>query len=132
MLVVDDVRINRLLLGGMLRPLGLEVDEAGSGEACLAAVAANPPDAILMDLRMPGMDGLETTRALRARGVTTPVLVISASAFAEDIDTSLAAGCQAHITKPVEQMTLLDVLGPLLGVEWEYAQPAHPSRGGRS
>ncbi len=121
LMVVDDVAINRVLLSSLLEPMGFLVDEAEDGKVCLERVSAAPPDAIIMDMRMPELDGVETVRTLRRLGNHVPVVMLSASAFAEDRAASLAAGCQAHLAKPASMPELLDVLGRLLGIAWVYA-----------
>jgi PAS domain S-box-containing protein len=123
-LITDDVANNRQVLRGLLEPLGLVVAEADSGQHCLEIVITWQPDLILMDLRMPEMDGLETTRALRALPDfrDTPVIAISAAAFAQDREQSQAAGCNAHLAKPVSLDELLDTLGQLLPLTWVCAE----------
>ena len=75
-------------------------------------------DVILMDLRMPFMDGLTATRTIRASGrpdsMTVPILAMTANAFAEDVQKSLAAGLDAHITKPIEPKVLFAELERVL------------------
>lgn len=109
-LVVDDVKPNRILLVELLSPLGILVDQAESSERCLERVDNHPPDLIIMDQRMPGLDGLETVAILRGRGLQTPVVMISASSFAADREASLQAGCQAFLPKPFELTQLLEIL----------------------
>ncbi|GEM_PF-5082574 len=122
LLVADDLADNRLVLRGLLEPLGFEVEEAENGRQCLTIAQIWRPDAVFMDLRMPEMDGLEAARCLRAlpemRAVS--VIVISAAAFAEDRAHSRAAGCDAHLAKPVHLGELLETLGRLLPLAWEH------------
>jgi PAS domain S-box-containing protein len=127
-LITDDIASNRAVLKGILRPLGFALKEAASGEECLEIAPAWLPDVVLMDLRMPGLDGHETTRELRkqARFATTPIIIISASAFAEDRVASLQAGCAAHIGKPVKKDKLLEVLQAHLPLQWQYQEAAPP------
>ncbi len=113
-LVVDDMALNRELLVQLLRPLGLEVEEAESGEACLALVARRPPTLIIMDMRMPDLGGLETVARLRAAGAQMPVVMVSASAFDSDRRASEEAGCAAFLSKPIDLTQLLALLPPLL------------------
>jgi PAS domain S-box-containing protein len=121
-LIVDDVTVNRAVLKAMLKPLGFALQEADSGEQCLLAAAQWPPDVILTDLRMPGLDGHQTTQELRkqARFAQIPIIVISASTYAEDIEASMNAGCTTHIGKPVKKDELLDALQQHLPLQWEY------------
>jgi len=106
-LVVDDVEINRTLVADLLTPRGFVVEQAANGRDGIELAQRRPPDLILMDLRMPEMDGLETTRALRALGIQTPVAMLSASAFEADRAASLAAGCQDFLSKPIALEALL-------------------------
>jgi len=123
-LVTDDVADNREFLTDLLTPLGFTVQTANSGEACLHHIQSWLPDLILMDLRMPGFNGLETTRLLKAlpNSVHVPVVAISASVFQEDEVSSLAAGCVAYLRKPIEQSALLETLQAHLPLQWQYAE----------
>ena len=125
-LITDDMADNRAVLRGLLEPLGFSVAEASSGEDCLQQAANWRPDLILMDLRMPGIDGLETTRRLRASPECqhTPVIAISAATFIEDREASQAAGCNAHLSKPIQSDLLLEALTTYLPLQWEYAASA--------
>jgi PAS domain S-box-containing protein len=130
-LVVDDEYDNRQILRGLLEPLGFRVNEAEHGKDCVAKAVAEPTDLVLMDLRMPGMDGLQATRALRANPVLReiPVVAVTAAAYSEDRDRALASGCNAHLAKPVLRDALLEVVGSLLPLEWlgdEQVREASP------
>ncbi len=120
LLVVDDRADNRTTLREMLSPLGFSVTEAENGEACLARVAAERPDAVLMDLRMPAMSGLEATRILRALPEygEMAIIAVSASAFMHDKTQALDAGCNAHVSKPVILKELLAALEQHLPLSW--------------
>lgn len=120
LLVVDDVEFNRLLLVDLLSPLGFEVLEADSGEECLRLAQARPPDLIVMDVVMPVMDGLETTRRLRQLPAlaSVPVIMVSASASATDEQRSLACGANAFLPKPLDLGRLLREIGSLLRINW--------------
>jgi PAS domain S-box-containing protein len=123
-LVVDDMADNREVLRGLLEPLGFAVNEATDGLGALAAAARQPPDLVLMDLVMPGMDGLEATRRLRGTPeMAKPPVVIacSASAYPEDRQRSRAAGCVDHLAKPVRGAELCAVLEAHLPLAWETA-----------
>ena len=133
LLVVDDVEFNRLLLVDLLSPLGFEVLEADSGEGCLQLAQARPPDLIVMDIVMPVMDGLETTRRLRQLPAlaAVPVIVVSASASIIDEQRSLACGANAFLPKPLDLGKLLREIGALLRITWIYAPaPATPGQQG--
>ncbi len=99
-LVVDDEPSIVDAVGMSLRDEGFEVDEAGSGRAALAAVEEHPPDLIVLDVMLPDFDGLEVTRRLRARGVHTPVLFLTARDALEDKIAGLTVGGDDYVTKP--------------------------------
>jgi len=119
-LVADDEPENRALLRGVLEPIGFDVHEVSTGTDCVAQALRLAPDLILMDLRMPIMDGLAATRRLRQHPQTrgTPIVAVTAAAFEDDRARALDAGCTAHLSKPVIRETLLATLGALLPLEW--------------
>jgi len=125
LLIVDDKLDNRLVLTSLLTPLGFEIFEAVNGKEGLEFAEIFQPDAILMDIAMPVMDGLQTTRHLRRHPTLKDVLIIaiSASAFGEDRERSLQEGCNDFITKPVRLEYLLERLGKHLNLEWIYESP---------
>jgi CheY-like chemotaxis protein/HPt (histidine-containing phosphotransfer) domain-containing protein len=116
-LVVDDGAENRELLSLVLAEQGLWVEEAENGQVALDKVAAGGFDLILMDMHMPVMDGSTAVRALRSRGVATPIIAFSADAMKGYEAEALAAGCTACLTKPIDIDALLDRLAQLLGGE---------------
>ncbi len=101
-LVVDDHPLNRTLLIGMLRVLGVVCDEAADGQEAVAKAAATPYDLILMDWQMPGMDGIAATRAIRAAESAHRARIVAVTgAVAEDeVAMFLAAGMDALLPKP--------------------------------
>ena len=132
-LVVDDKWENRAVLVDLLSPLGFEVVEATGGQDCLDRTLEIQPDVILLDMIMPGMNGFETTRRLRQLPNLKKVIVIatSASAFADDKEQCLAAGCDGFISKPVEAEKLLQQLHHHLGLEWIYQEERLSSEVGK-
>ncbi|HYC70149.1 MAG TPA: ATP-binding protein [Opitutaceae bacterium] len=124
-LVVDDEPVNRQVLREMLEPLGFVVTEAADGEEAVRAAAAHAPDAVLMDLRMPRLDGLAATRRLRAEPAlaATRIVAVSASVFAADKDEALRQGCDDFLPKPFRERELVAVLGRVLALEWMIADP---------
>ncbi|WP_221029007.1 hybrid sensor histidine kinase/response regulator [Actomonas aquatica] len=126
LLVVDDVAVNRSLLRELLEPLGFTVEEAADGEAALASLQSGPlPDGLILDLRMPGIDGLELTRRIRRDHGTSPkVILMSASVLAFDPQVAFDAGCDDFLPKPFRESDLLERLGRALKLEWEREIPA--------
>ena len=124
-LVVEDGADNQRLIGSILRRAGCEVELAGDGAQGVAHWIAGKGslDAILMDLQMPVMDGLQATRALREQGCRTPIFALTANAQPEDRAACLAAGCDGFLTKPIDRKVLLAALADTL-----QATPAGPSR----
>ncbi len=124
-LVVDDVAANRAVMVDMLAPLGFEMAEAGNGLEALRKAEALRPSLILMDVVMPGMDGLEATRRLRAMPefARLPIVAVSAGASGSDAAKSLAAGANAMLSKPVDLSVLLSQIAVLLNLEWSDDTP---------
>ncbi|MEV4782851.1 ATP-binding protein [Burkholderia sp. LMU1-1-1.1] len=120
LLVVDDVATNRALLRDLLGALGFRMLEVDNGAAALRLAKIDPPDLVLMDMVMPDMDGIETTRRLRAEPDTarTPVLIISASSTPEEGLRAIAAGADAFLGKPVDEHALLGEIGARLNLQW--------------
>lgn len=106
-LVVEDERNLALGLRANLEVEGYEVTVAGSGEAALAEAARHPPDLVVLDLMLPGMDGYDVLAALRSRGSDAPVLVLSARAEEIDKVRGFRAGADDYVTKPFGVMELL-------------------------
>jgi CheY-like chemotaxis protein/HPt (histidine-containing phosphotransfer) domain-containing protein len=116
-LVVDDGAENRELVALVLAEQGLWVEEAENGQVALDKVAAAGFDLIFMDMQMPVLDGDAATRELRRRGVTTPVVALTANAMKGFEQEVLAAGCTAYLTKPVDIDLLVQQVAQLLGGE---------------
>jgi signal transduction histidine kinase/DNA-binding response OmpR family regulator/CHASE3 domain sensor protein len=108
-LVVDDNEANRRVARAMLESVGHTVEEAASGEDALDRIAKSAPDVVLMDVRMPGLSGLEVTARLREREETrrVSIIAVSAQAMRGDRERALAAGCMDYVTKPVARAELL-------------------------
>jgi CheY-like chemotaxis protein len=125
-LLVEDNPINALLARTLLTREGCGVDQAGGGEEALAALAVGEYDLILMDMRMPGISGLEATRRVRALGVKTPVVALTANAFEEDRHACLAAGMDDFLVKPLTPDALRAALARWTGApDWtEMAERA--------
>ena len=122
-LVVDDKLENRAIISSLLTPLGFEVNEAIDGSEALAKAREQRPDLIVMDLVMPGMDGLEATRQIREstdlRDI--PIIASSASTFEFKRKNAIAAGCTEFLPKPIQVEELFGYLRDLLNLEWNYS-----------
>ncbi len=106
-LIVEDNEANRLLAGAVLEREGYRVEMAGNAEEALQKLANRSPDLILMDVQMPGMDGLTLTRRLKgdARTADIPVVALTALAMMGDRERTLEAGCSGYISKPINTRT---------------------------
>ena len=109
-LLAEDNPINAMLARILIEREGAEVERVTNGQEALAALAAGTFDLVLMDLRMPGLDGAAATRALRAKGITTPIVALTADAFEDDRCTCLAAGMDDFLVKPLTPETLRSAL----------------------
>jgi signal transduction histidine kinase/CheY-like chemotaxis protein/ligand-binding sensor domain-containing protein len=136
-LVVDDVALNRTVLARLLASVGFRVEEAASGEETLEKRRSFRPDLIWMDKRMPGLDGLETTRRIRAEEARTgerrvKIVALSASALEHERGAILEAGCDDFVAKPFREATVFETMRRHLGVTYLYdsserrAAPAAP------
>jgi two-component system cell cycle response regulator DivK len=121
-LVIEDQRDDRQILRDLLTSADFEVIEAEDVEAGLAA-AAHRPDLILMDIQLPGIDGYEATRRLKADTLlhAIPIIAVTSYALAGEADTARAAGCDAYIPKPYSPRQLLAKVR-------EYLSPPAPTR----
>jgi CheY-like chemotaxis protein len=132
-LVVDDNEVNRALLLRQLRRLGYEATAVSGGVQALEAVAASQYALVLMDCRMPGMDGIEATRRIREAEASTgqrlPVVAVTANAMEADREACFAAGMDDFLTKPVTLEPLQAIVDRFVG-EWEEAPEAGPSSAG--
>ena len=128
-LVVDDDPTNRQLLSDMLTPLGFDIREAGDGQAAFTHAAAWRPDVILMDMRMPVMDGFEAIRRIRATEAlhTVVIFAVSASVFDHNRQQCLEAGADSFLRKPCRLEELTDLLRKHLGLEWVYEPRGFPT-----
>jgi PAS domain S-box-containing protein len=124
LLVVEDVEANRALLIELLQPLGFELREAMNGQEAIELWQTWQPHLILMDIRLPTLDGLEATRRIRAQqqdgGPPTVIIAVTASAFDEDRAAILAAGCDGVLRKPFREAEVFNALNHHLGVQFIY------------
>lgn len=102
-LLVEDNPANRLVFRDLLETAGYEVDSVEKAEDALTLVRESSPDLILMDLQLPGMDGLTATRILRENKLTRsiPIIALTSHAMPGDRERSLVAGCSGYLTKPI-------------------------------
>ena len=115
-LLVEDNGMNRDMLSRRLQKKGYDVVMAVDGEQGVAMAEAQAPALVLMDMSLPGLDGWEATRRLKAAAATRaiPVIALTAHAMAGDRETALAAGCDDFDTKPIELERLLAKMEALL------------------
>lgn len=118
-LVVDDNPINLRLAADLLAMEGYAVLQAADADEALVVLAATIPDLILMDLAMPGMDGLTLTRLLKSqpRFRSVPIVALTASAMKGDDLRVRDAGCDAYITKPIDTRRFGPAIAALLAVK---------------
>jgi len=124
LMLVDDQPDHRAVVRNMLQPLGFLIEEAFDAAECLRRIDEFKPDALLIDLVMPGMSGLELCRTLRARGWSNPIIAISANVFERDREETAAAGCNGFVLKPVHFLDLLQQLQQHLSMTWVHASEA--------
>jgi signal transduction histidine kinase/DNA-binding NarL/FixJ family response regulator len=114
LLLVEDGLDNQRLISSILRKAGADVTIAENGrvgvDKFMAAQATNPFELILMDMQMPVLDGYSAAAELRSRGITTPIIALTAHAMSEDRAKCLNAGCTDYMTKPVEKSLLLSTV----------------------
>lgn len=123
-LVADDNEENRTLIHKLLTPMGFSVRSAIDGEETLRLWQEWQPELILMDMRMPGMDGYEATRTIRkSDGVQPRIVAFTASSFQRERENALDAGCDDYLRKPMDEALLFDILGRQLDAVFEYEEP---------
>jgi DNA-binding response OmpR family regulator len=128
-LVVDDEPNVPLVFRTALEAAGHAVTTADDGQAALDAVGQAPADLVLLDLRMPGMDGMDVLRLLRERGVTTPVVFVTAHGTVPDAVQAMKLGAIDFLAKPLDPEALRRVVDEVLRRhEDRQAGPAEPSR----
>jgi CheY-like chemotaxis protein len=108
--LAEDNPVNQKLISRILSKTGATVTLVPDGEQALHAALERRYDLVLMDVNMPVMGGLEATRALRERGYEGPIFALTAEHGLEEIQASLAAGCNGHLTKPIEIAEFYKVL----------------------
>src|ERR1700682_6042410 len=116
LLVVEDKPANQLLVGAVLQDRDYDVRFASSASEALASIELERPDLILMDIQLPGQDGLTLTRQLKAdpRNASIRIVAVTAHAMVGDRELSLEAGCIGHITKPFDTRALSEQVAGFL------------------
>jgi CheY-like chemotaxis protein len=127
-LVADDLAPNRLVVQALLAPAGHQVYFADSGSAAVSAVMRENYDIVLMDMHMPGMDGLEATRRIRALPLPkggVPILGVTASTMPEEVAACYEAGMDRHLAKPIDGDALMLAMAELAaGQCWRAGLPS--------
>jgi CheY-like chemotaxis protein len=118
-LIADDLDINRDLLSFILKPTGFEICMVADGAEAVAQAEAWLPHVVLMDLRMPVIDGYEATRRIRAAlGSNVKIIAVSASVFNENKQLAKDAGVDAFLAKPYNPSELLELIRQLTGIKY--------------
>lgn len=125
-LVVDDKKENLQVAVSLLKLVGFETNEAINGQDAIVKFEEWSPDLILMDLRMPIMDGYEATRQIKLteKGMNTPIIALTASAFEEDQKKTKLLKMQGYIRKPFRENDLFNTIGKILGIKYIYEEDA--------
>jgi CheY-like chemotaxis protein len=126
-LVVDDNPANLKLARVLLSAEGYQVSTAADAAEALESVRSSPPSLILMDVQLPGMDGLELTRLLKSDPGTRHIAILALTAYAMkgDEERTLAAGCDAYVSKPIDTRALAGIVARLIR---ERPAPRDPGR----
>lgn len=116
-LYIEDNFENRLFVRRVLESMGLEIIEAEDGMTGITIAQTQSPDLILMDIGLPGMDGLETTSRIREMPdiKDIPIIALTANAMKGDAERCLAAGCDIYLTKPIGVTLLKEKVSSFLG-----------------
>ena len=120
-LIVEDNEANQLLASAVLEREGYSVDLAASSDQARTLLGDRSPDLILMDVQLPGQDGLSFTRQLKSDPSTSriPIVALTALAMAGDRERTLEAGCAGYISKPIDTRTFADEVGKFLAMQGE-------------
>lgn len=115
-LVVEDNALNMKLVHTLLRLEGYEVLEAATGEQALDVAERERPDLILMDIQLPGIDGLEACRRMKRNPTTAaiPIVALTSHAMPGDEEKAREADCTGYVTKPIDTLSICDVIAGFL------------------
>jgi DNA-binding NtrC family response regulator len=129
-LLVDDEAAQRRLLGGFVESLGFRAQEAPSAEDALEAVRRHPPDMVLLDVRLPGMSGIDALAEIRKLSADLPVLLITAYADLRQAVAAMKGGADDYLPKPIDldelEVAITDALGPAEGERGRGEKPLPP------
>jgi CheY-like chemotaxis protein len=127
-LLIEDNVLNRRLAQFLLKSQGYEVWEATNAPEAFAVLRERQPDLILMDIQLPGMDGLTATRQLKADPLTRaiPVLAVTSYAMRGDETKAIEAGCSGYVTKPIDKQFFLETVARVLA-DAEATQQGEPT-----
>ena len=116
-LIVDDNATNLKLVAYLMKNHGYTVETALDAESAIEAIRVNHPDVILMDIQLPGIDGLELTRRLKADPKTADIKIIAVTAYAMkgDQEKAFDAGCDGYVTKPIDTRALPALIAAQVG-----------------
>jgi CheY-like chemotaxis protein len=116
-LLVEDNEVNRRLAEFLLRSHGYQVREAATAQEAFDILKTERPNLIVMDIQLPGMDGLEATKKIKEQPemADIPVLAVTSYAMKGDREKALAAGCVGYITKPIDKLTFIQEIASHLG-----------------
>ncbi len=110
-LIADDNKTSEVLASLLLKKLGFEVTCVPDGREAVDKALAQPFDLILMDMQMPSVDGFQATKILREKGVTSPIIAVTAHAMEGDREKCIDAGCNDYIAKPINRERLYEIVG---------------------
>ena len=115
-IVVEDEIVNALLLQEMLKVLDVNILVLSSGNGLLETVEEKDIDLILMDVRLPGLNGYELTKLVKEKHPNIPVIIQTAYAFQSDIEKAENAGCDAYLSKPIDKSKLIELIKGLIKI----------------
>ncbi|WP_345425038.1 hybrid sensor histidine kinase/response regulator [Halioxenophilus aromaticivorans] len=119
-LVADDEAVHRGLIADLLGPLGFTVHEAQNADECLIALSDGEADLLLLDVTMPGENGLQLAARLRKQGIAIPIIMISADVQEYHSQSIDECAHDDYMVKPINNQALLEKMGKLLGIDWQY------------
>jgi CheY-like chemotaxis protein len=113
-LVAEDEALNWLFIKEMLRKTGAEILRAKDGQEAVDQARQNKPDIILMDLKMPELNGIEATRKIRSFDANVPIIAQTAYVMAEEKEESMQVGCNHFVTKPLDRTVIMEIIDSYL------------------